>query len=1174
METIMKFVFGDENGKKPLKCLITGHIDLAKEKITNDELIKYDRLCDAMGGQLTYKMPYANIILNPTKKSVVAGESAEYGYTLFPDNSIIDKGGVIEFEFVKEVSSGEEYNYFDSKTNKYYKLYEDGETARDGVSVNVLNNDKVVINTVENVVGSDTEVLLIALLKHNGETTFDVAPLLVKEPTYAVDGVISGLKNINAKNAPYSYTLSILSNVGEEPIGTTEIEWSVYGEDVEKYLSTYDVSDDNKTITIVTSDEQPYPTGNVYIKATVKNGEASKDIVPSIPSAITIEKELLLLNEDVVLTRETNPVVFDICKLQGWTEYEDVMTKDEAESITNIGTVFSGRNSDEGWSFDEFMYFTNVDSLSVSAFANSDITSIVLPPKIEKIGGNAFANCPKLKNVDFNDNNKIETIPEGCFLNCKKLSNFILPDSITHINKFAFGGTGIDKIIDKSSTYIDDNRAILVSLKTSSLLFINNNAFEIENWEIDVDTKLSNSTNQLREVYLPKNLQFAEDSYNFTLGDNITKIVVDDESGLALVDNILYANTEQTTLVRAIPKANEENVITNAFAEYVWTVYPYAFYRCETIKNISFGNSLEKYGLGIGVFCESSIEIVDFSRCVLLESIKEYTFANCKKLREVSLPIEGNLKTLGVNLFSNCMELSAITFSDTIEEFEGDSNAGDSNTFVNCGIEELILPKSLKKTGRFFANKCQKLKRVVFPEMYKSVGSGGSDKIIDCSALEEVVLPIFSYTDSDGNDVIVNDYLENDATPFVNCFNIKRYVFSENDNNKLFVLSNGIIYRVGYIGDGENAGKILSQDKELHAVPTGLSEIAIDSDTKIIGTSCMRGCNSLKNVVIPEGVTTIKGTIFTVSKPGSSTASYVEKVTLPKTLTSLEGYAFDWCVMLKNIIVPENITEINHGVFRRCETLERVTLLGNITKIERFAFNNCNKLGEIILMAKQAPVLGYDNSDGAYDYHPFGYKKLPSTYVGVDSDFEQNILYVPYGHVGYDAYDWVNPLQDSDKCGFIVKELPINDTIYINAKYSDGTSMSGETLYLYSDSGDLVFKEDGSVKTALFNVDKQAYEVYLVGNVYHNETVDIYKGEEKTESNYVGQITIKYGVNHYEVGGGTVLSSPRKMFSSNIFGTTSNTVSKNDEPIQITKSEYAKLISKINQLTEIINKLK
>ena len=1167
METILKFVFGDENGKKPLKCVITGHINLAKEKITNEELTKYNELCAAMGGQLTYKMPYANIILNPTKKSIVAGESAEYGYTLFPDSSIIDKGGVIEFEFVKEVSSGEEYNYFDSKTNKYYKLYEDGETAREGVSISVSdNNKKVVINTIENVVGGDTNILLIALLKYNGETTFDVAPLLVKEPTYAVDGVISGLKNINGKNTSYSYTLSVLSNTGNEPIGSTEIEWSVYGENVEKYLTTFTTSDDKKVITIVTSDEQPYPTGNIYLKATVKNDEASKDVVPSVPLTVVIEKELLLLNEDVVLTEETNPIVFNICKAQGWATYDTVMTKAEADAIVNIGTVFSGIKSEEGWSFDEFMYFTNakLTSLSNSAFENSDITSIVLPQNITSIGKNAFANCSKLKNIDLNNN--ISTIPDGCFLNCNSLANLNLPDSVTYINKYSFGGTGIDKIIDKSSTYIDGNKAILVSLKTSSLLFIRNNAFEVSDW------KIGDSTNSLNEIYIPKNLQLAEDAYNFTLGNNITKIVVDDESGLAVIDNILYANTEQTTLVRAIPKANEENIITNAFAEFVWTVYPYAFYRCETIKNILFGNSLEPYGLGMGAFYESSIEIADFSRCAVLEGIKEYTFAECKKLKEVLLPMEGKLKTLGTNLFVNCTNLSAITLSDTIEEFEGDSNAGDSNTFVKCGIEELILPDSLIKTGRFFVSECKNLKRIVFPDLYTSVGSGGSDKIIKCEALEEIVLPIFSYTDSNGDDVIVNTYLENDATPFTDCFNIKKYVLNEKDNKKLFVESNGIIYRVGNIH--EITGEINKQDKELHAVPTGLSAITIDSDTKIIGSYCMRGCNNLKNVVFPEGVETIKRRVFVKESARREWASCVESVVLPNSLKTIEEYGFDWCTKLKEITIPEGITVVNRAAFRWCEELKKVTLLGNITSIDTFAFCYCIKLGEITIMSQQAPVIlhgGYKSETDTFEYHPFGYNA--STYAGVSSTTE-NILYVPYGHSGYDSDEWVNPLQYENRCKFTVKELPLDETIYITALDSDGNVMTDDVLYLFSESGDFVFKTDNSVKTALYNVDRGAYVVLLDGNAYHNEKINIYTDEEKT--NMIGSITVKYGINDYEVGGQTY-SSPsrsRSLFSTGIFGTTSKSVSKNDEPIQITKSEYAKLVSKINQLTEIINKLK
>ena len=134
--------------------------------------------------------------------------------------------------------------------------------------------------------------------------------------------------------------------------------------------------------------------------------------------------------------------------------------------------------------------------------------------------------------------------------------------------------------------------------------------------------------------------------------------------------------------------------------------------------------------------------------------------------------------------------------------------------------------------------------------------------------------------------------------------------------------------------------------------------------------------------------------------------------------------------------------------------------------------------------------------------------------------------------------------------------------------------MTDDVLYLFSESGDFVFKTDNSVKTALYNVDRGAYVVLLDGNAYHNEKINIYTDEEKT--NMIGSITVKYGINDYEVGGQTY-SSPsrsRSLFSTGIFGTTSKSVSKNDEPIQITKSEYAKLVSKINQLTEIINKLK
>jgi hypothetical protein len=1165
LDTIREFLLGDEYGKKALECVITGVIEMGPEKITSDDLTMFNNLVKALGGSLTIRIPYANILLNRVKTEIVAGESAEYTYTLFPDaETIINGGGVVEYFFVVEVSEDDDFDVKDSRTNRYYRIIEDTNEVREGVRISKGNKDnEIIVTTTENVVGGDTNTLVMASLSYEGETKFDIAPLLIKEPTYAVNGSINGFKNIGNKNTTYTYTLSIISNTNEEPIGSVDIEWSITGENVGIYLSGYEVSDDKRTFTITTSDIQPDPTSNLLITAKVKNHEASKLVIPPIPSVVTIEKPLLLLNENVVLTIETNPVVFTKCREMGWAANEIVMTRAEAEAVEDLRDVFANIKSEKGWAFEEFIYFTNANltSLTDGAFANSDITSIVFPQNVTIIGKGAFEGCSKLKDVQLTE--RISEISERCFLNCVNLVNFVLPDNVEYIQKFAFGGTNIEKISDKANPFIEGNKAILVS-ENSKLMFIENDAFETEVWSIET------TTNKLSDILLPKKLRLREASYNFTLGKELTKITImsEEETFLAFKDNMLYANDTQNTLVRALPKATTTNVLDIALAEYVTTVYPYAFYNCDTIKMVIFGGSMFEYGLGKGAFFNSSIEVVDLSRCLGMEALQEETFKECKKLKEVIFPMDGKLTKLGPNLFYNCTELSAITLSNTITEFEG-NNTGDSNTFVKCNIEELVLPNSLVKSGRFFVNECKKLKRIVFSDFFTSVGSGGSGKILNCASLEEVILPIFSYTDDEGNDVIVNSYLENNTTPFENCPNIQRYILNAKDNNKLFIESNNIIYRVGNIDDGV----IKQQGKELHAVPFGISALTIDEGTITIGAYSMCDCDKLTNVVIPEGVKTIKRKAFVKENSSSDSSSSVRNVTLPKSLEVIEEYAFDWCQQLRKIVVPEGVTKINNSVFRWCTNLTEVIILGNITQIGRFAFNYCKKLEKIVLLAKNAPALNhgeYVSSGDTYQYHPFGYNN--STYTGYETKLENNILYLPYGYKGYDAQDWVNPLQYENRCKFILKEYPLDQEVFITAIGVDGNVITDEMLYFESESGDFVFKADNTIKSATYNVGKGSYELLFDGNVYHGEKINVYTDIEKT--NKIGTFEALYGVDTYEVGGVVLSYTSRNLFATNLFGTTSKEVSKVEEPVQITKSEYERLISRINQLTEIINKLK
>ena len=1116
LETIREFLIGDENGKKAMQCIITGTIQMGPDKIMSSDLEMFNSLIAELGGSLTIKIPYANIILNRVKTEIVAGESAKYTYTLFPNvETVINGGGVVEHYFVKEVSEFDDFDVKDGRTNKYYKYINDTNDVRNGLKISKGEKDnEIIVTTEENVIGGDTNTLLMASLTYEGDTKFDIAPLLIKDPTYAVGGSINGLKNIGDKNTDYVYTLSIISNKDDEPIGTIDIEWEVTGDNVSEYLSGKKISEDKRTLTITTSSVQPDPTGDLKIIATIKNHEASNDVVPSIPNVVKIEKPLLLLNENVVLTIETNPTVFSVCKEEGWAKTSDiVMTRAEAEAVTNIGTAFANVKSENGWSFEEFMYFTNanLNMLSNGAFANSDITSIVLPQNVTVIGSGVFENCSKLVNVQLN--NKITDIPEKCFLNCNKLVNFSLPDSVERIEKFAFGGTDIEKIINVSNVFIEGNRAILIS-NNSKLMFIENDAFETEEWSIDT------TTNKLSEVFLPKELRLREASYNFTLGKYLSDITIDEgHPYIAFNHNMLYANPQMNKLVRALPKATESNVMDIALAEYTTNVYDFAFYNCETIKKIIFGSSMVEYGLGKGAFYGSSIEVVDLSSCVDLVELQESTFNNCKMLKEVILPEQGKLSTLGHNLFVNCDSLLEISLPNTITTLkERDSFC---NTFLNCNaLEEIVLPDSIVSSPRYIIKQCANIRKVTLPKFFTSINA--YDYIMDCKNLEEVVLPLFSYTNNNNEDIVVNTTL-NRRAPYcfieTKCTNFAKYTLRLDDNNKIMIEENGILYKIGDYKEGV----YISLPKTLYAIPYTFLDFNIAEDVAVIDSD-----------------------------------------------------AFGGCTQIKSISVPKNIVEINEHTFENCENLKELYFYGNVTKIGRFALCHCPYLSKIVLMATEAPVLDHGglsattSGDTYYKYHPFGYESF--TWVGKETK-DENTLYLPYGYSGYNAPEWIKPVFTEDECSFEIKYLSVGESCVIKVFNENGEEITDGTIYLKSESGDLVFSFNNDVMSINYDDSENGFVIDFDDKVYHNEVVSVYSDRECT--NLLGSFVVEYGKLDYVVGSPTMSQSNRRsLFSTTIFGSGNSRETTNEEYVNITKRDYEMLISRVNQLTEQMNKLK
>lgn len=107
----------------------------------------------------------------------------------------------------------------------------------------------------------------------------------------------------------------------------------------------------------------------------------------------------------------------------------------------------------------------------------------------------------------------------------------------------------------------------------------------------------------------------------------------------------------------------------------------------------------------------------------------------------------------------------------------------------------------------------------------------------------------------------------------------------------------------------------------------------------------------MTSVTIPDSVTTIDGGTF-------EGCSKLKTVNIGSGINNLASNMFKDCLQLNNVIIPENITIINYQCFYECYSLTTITIPSKITEINDYAFYYCRNLSEIISSALIAPSLG------------------------------------------------------------------------------------------------------------------------------------------------------------------------------------------------------------------------
>ena len=104
-----------------------------------------------------------------------------------------------------------------------------------------------------------------------------------------------------------------------------------------------------------------------------------------------------------------------------------------------------------------------------------------------------------------------------------------------------------------------------------------------------------------------------------------------------------------------------------------------------------------------------------------------------------------------------------------------------------------------------------------------------------------------------------------------------------------------------------------------------LKNVKIPDSVTTIGYEAFKFCTSLTSVNIPDSVTTISYSAF-------SDCTSLESINIPSSVTTIGGYAFSSCYSLTSINIPDSVTTIGKGAFSNCTSLESIEVSENDKK--------------------------------------------------------------------------------------------------------------------------------------------------------------------------------------------------------------------------------------------------
>ena len=391
----------------------------------------------------------------------------------------------------------------------------------------------------------------------------------------------------------------------------------------------------------------------------------------------------------------------------------------------------------------------------------------------------------------------------------------------------------------------------------------------------------------------------------------------------------------------------------------------YAFVKCDGLTSVTMPDSVR--GIGDGAFwgCKGLKNVVMGNA---VENIGEDAFGDCGALTSVTMP--DSVTIIGGGAFANCRNLIGVVIPDGVTSIGEDA-------FCHCDrLTNVTIPESVWKIGPYAFSYCSAITNVTIGRGMDRISNG---LFRGCKSLNSIVIP---------EGIVAIGY-----EAFAGCKNLTN------------VIMPGSVEEIGWDAF-RDCGKIRNITVPQCLCSCGymiwdifrdsyeaLTKVGFADNVTYIASSAFGGCQSLKEIVLPDGVY--------IEDYAFSDCYNLEKITMSGTEQSFGGYAFcctdddgaplPWngklanvemlitnygyvrladmfpmfyreitnvtlssgsicvnsslfedCRGLKNVVIPDGVECIEYGAFSGCSGLANVTIPDSVTSIRPDVFSGCS----------------------------------------------------------------------------------------------------------------------------------------------------------------------------------------------------------------------------------------